>query len=401
VSPAAQRFDRWLRGRFTELNTELEEAYFAAGSVLVEGDPYLEPRKRALLDEGSAAISGVLAEPLPATDEARYQLLGAVGYYMGACRRHELPEALAAPSGLVAASRLALALGSSLGVAPRFVSAHQSSFNPAVDGRYRTFTTLADEYTFLTLNGLGTLAYRRAAYALSSVVPMGISNPLATYPLRDAVAALEDVLRFNTRLDHELDVERFYLNVRPYYKTYRVGAVEYRGANAGDFAAINELDLLLGLARADDPFYQEILADKQGYLPPGDQADLRRTLHRRPLLDELLDQLDTVGPSSALVDNARLFVRICEQHGAAYAFHHHRLVDRFLSRPAAEDAYAAPEGLTASGPPLPDVVAQLLRLADLRAGRDRPAYRTAAGNLNRIRDWLSRVSIGATTASTP
>jgi hypothetical protein len=111
---------------------------------------------------------------------------------MGACRRHEICDALANPSGLTAASRLAGLLGSLLGVAPRFVSAHQSSYNPAVDGLYRTFTTLPDEYTFLTLNGLGTLAYRRAAHALAAIPPLGISNPLATYLLQHALDALRD-----------------------------------------------------------------------------------------------------------------------------------------------------------------------------------------------------------------
>jgi hypothetical protein len=55
--------------------------------------------------------------------------------------------------------------------------------------------------------------------------------------------------------DRQLDVDRFFYSVRPYYKPYRVGRQEYRGANAGDFSGINEIDLLLGLCRANDPYY--------------------------------------------------------------------------------------------------------------------------------------------------
>jgi hypothetical protein len=41
VNPALTRFDRWLRHRFTAVNTELEEIYFAARAPLVRGDPTL------------------------------------------------------------------------------------------------------------------------------------------------------------------------------------------------------------------------------------------------------------------------------------------------------------------------------------------------------------------------
>ena len=62
--------------------------------------------------------------------------------------------------------------------------------------------------------------------------------------------------------------------MRPYYKPYRVGRQEYRGANAGDFSGINEIDLLLGLCRANDPYYAQLLMDKMLFLLPADQARL-------------------------------------------------------------------------------------------------------------------------------
>ena len=76
--------------------------------------------------------------------------------------------------------------------------------------------------------------------------------------------------------------------MRPYYKPYRVGRQEYRGANAGDFSGINELDLLLGLCRANDPYYAQLLVDKMSFMPPQDQARLRECMRHESFLDELL-----------------------------------------------------------------------------------------------------------------
>ena len=68
----------------------------------------------------------------------------------------------------------------------------------------------------------------------------------------------------------------------------RVGRQEYRGANAGDFSAINEIDLLLGLCRANDPYYAQLLVDKMLFMVPDDQARLRDCMARTSLLDEFL-----------------------------------------------------------------------------------------------------------------
>lgn len=76
-------------------------------------------------------------------------------------------------------------------------------------------------------------------------------------------------------LARSLDPDRFFLNVRPYFKPHVVCGTEYRGVNAGDFAAVSEIDLALGLCDVGDPFYQRILAEKYPYLPPEDQPGLR------------------------------------------------------------------------------------------------------------------------------
>src|ERR1044071_8842283 len=120
------------------------------------------------------------------------------------------------------------------------------------------------------------------------VVHLGVSSPVCDVLFDTAKRALQDVLRFNARLFDQLDVDRFFYSVRPYYKPYRVGRQEYRGANAGDFSGINEIDLLLGLCRASDPYYSQLLVDKMLFLLPSDQARLRECMTHRSILDEFL-----------------------------------------------------------------------------------------------------------------
>jgi hypothetical protein len=372
---SAVEFDRWLDDEFVELNTFLEEAYFAVRKEIVRGEPDLDARKEAILFDGAKLAAAILdADDLPADPVARYQLLGSVGGYLASCRRHQVDMGRA--DVLAPAWRLASELAEPLGVAPRYVFAHQCLYG------HRLFTALDDERIFVTYNALGVLAYRRAAHALRQIPPMAVAAPMAGYLLAGARTALDDVLRFNRRLAAELDVDRFFLNVRPYFKPYRVGAHEYRGANAGDFAGINEIDLLLGLCRRDDPFYDRILTEKAAYVPPEDQAPLRAA----GLSESILAQFQAAAMTDQVRENTKIFLDVCRLHGAAYSFHHNRLVRPFLVEPAknAPDA----EDLTASGPPLPVVLQFLERLSDLRAARNRPGLATAHGDLAALRTAL-------------
>jgi hypothetical protein len=124
--------------------------------------------------------------------------------------------------------------------------------------------------------------------------------------------------RFNQELSRQLNVELFYFNIRPYFKTYRVGHVDYRGANAGDFAAINEIDVILGLCRTDDIFYQSILHEKSGHVPPDDQQALRTLDRRASLLQGFCRELDSHGATPEWRANAGV-LDVCKAHGAAYA----------------------------------------------------------------------------------
>jgi hypothetical protein len=374
------QLDGWLRGDFVRINTALEEKYFAGRIDVIGGRPDVDELKTQLLRQGGPLMERLAGMPdLPADPHASYRLLGLVGHYLAACQRHEAfasaqgyggTRPLDREGGRQAAWAVSTRIGNTLGVVPRLVFAHQSLFNDAIAGRYRTFTSLPDEDIFIRFNALGVLAYYRAAEALRGIVNLGVSSVVAAYLFDEAEAALADVLKFNQDLAKQLNIERFFFNIRPYFKTYRVGDVDYRGANAGDFSAINEIDVTLGLCRMDDPFYRAIVREKARYVPPDDQRILE-SLDRRPsLLRAFCDELDSHGATPEWRANAARFLAVCKAHAAAYAFHHQRLVKAYVEAPSKTAQSAHTAGVTSSGPPLDEVMGMLQRLLDLRIARD-------------------------------
>jgi len=382
-------FDHWIRNRFADLNTELEEIYFAQenrAAVQGVGDTL----KNQLLEEGKSHIAGLLQEGN--TDEGfdrGFDLLGNVGLYMGACRRHEITEpSREQTSPLIEASALAMQLGATLGVAPRFATSHLATHNISIRGKYKTFTHLEAETLFLEYNTRGVFAYKRAADALLRILPLGISHPVTFDLLSTARDALEDVIRFNDGLFQQLDKDRFFYCVRPYYKPYRVGLHEWRGANAGDFAGINEIDLLLGLCNADNLSYSQLLVDKLLYMMPEDQARLRDVMRRRSLLDGFLDSLDSDGSERWFRQNARMFLDVVEMHGRTAAQHHDQLVSKYIVTPAEELPEHFLKNLTASGPPLDVLLRSLEKLRDLRLAADRDDIPSRHADILRLRAHL-------------
>jgi hypothetical protein len=341
-----------------------------------------------LLRRGNEQIEVLLKEGN--TDDGfdqGFDLLGNVGFFMAACRRHGLTDpARESRSPLVEASALAMQLGASLGVIPRFASSHLETHNRAIDGTYHSFTTLPDERVFIDYNTRAVFAYTRAADALLKILPLGLSHPIALDLLHVAKEGLDKVVSSNQELFEKLDTDRFFYCVRPYYKPHTVGLREYRGANAGDFAGINVIDLLLGLCRADDPYYSQILVDKFLYMRPEDQLLLRDCMRRQSLMDELLGYLDDQQAEKPWFQaSARLFLDVCDSHGAAALAHHEQLVNKFIERPAAAADLNEKADLTASGPPLPVLLKSLRKLCDLRRGAQSTEFATRYLELRRLR----------------
>ncbi|MGH8317756.1 MAG: PrnB family protein [Steroidobacteraceae bacterium] len=390
MSNNAEAFERWIRTSFVQMNTELEELYFAQhdrSRVIGVGDRI----KQALRDEGHTHVVALRAEGNTGEGfDSAFAVLGNVGMYLGALRRHELTNpAREERSPFPEASSLAVHCGASLGMAPRFATAHLTIHNRARAGLRKSFTSLADESLFIDENTRGILSLQLAADALTGIVHIGISSPVADVMFEAAKQSLREVIHANTRLMQYLDVERFFHCVRPYYKPYRVGRQEYRGANAGDFSGINEIDLLLGLCRANDPYYGQLLVDKMLFMLPADQTRLKDCMARRSLLDELLELSDDYAAADWFQRNARAFLEVCELFGRTAAQHHEELVKRFIEQPAAGLA-EEPQGLTASGPPLPVLLRALEVLRDLRIAANRRDITTRHDDIARLRAVLAK-----------
>ncbi|MCF1427905.1 MAG: DUF1864 family protein [Shewanella sp.] len=395
MTPNSNAFDHWIRTRFVELNTALEERYWQQqdkGNVAGIGDEL----KMALQQEGNALIAALLAEGN--TDEGfdlAFDLLGNVGLFMAACRRHEITEpSRESISPLREASALAMHIGASIGVTPRFATAHLTTHNRAIEGTYKRFTSLACEKLFVDYNTKGILAYKRAADALLKLQALGISHPIAADLLNVCADALEDVKASNQELFERLDSDEFFYQVRPYYKPYRVGSQVYRGANAGDFAGINVIDMLLGLCVANDPAYSQILVDKFLYMMPEDQQILRDCMRMPSYMDAFLAAAPEHSDSEWFQQNLLLFLRACDCHGDTAVQHHNQLVAKYIAKPAATMEQGHLDKVTASGPPLPVLLGALEKLRDKRCAAARTDIRTRFDDIARLRALLSEGGVG-------
>ncbi|MGS0693213.1 PrnB family protein [Shewanella sp. 0m-4] len=371
-----QAFDHWIRTRFVELNSELESLY-AEQSDRANVEGVGEHLKLQLESEGRQLIASLLAEGN--TDEGfdhAFDLLGNVGLYMAACRRHEITEpSRETVSPLTEASTLAMHIGASIGVTPRFATAHLTTHNRAHQGVYKRFTDLAAEKLFVDYNTKGILAYKRAADALLKIQPLGIDHPIASDLLNVAKQALQDVIESNRVLFLQLDADDFFYCVRPYYKPYRVGSQVYRGANAGDFAGINVIDMLLGLCAANEPGYSQMLVDKFLYMMPEDQRILRDCMRRTSFMDALLG-MSHLRHEQWYQQNLQLFLEVCELHGQTAIQHHNELVSKYIAQPSKNMQQQHMSKVTASGPPLPVLLNSLEKLRDRRAAAKRSDIRT-------------------------
>ncbi len=193
----------------------------------------------------------------------------------------------------------------------------------------------------------------------------------------------------NQHLSANLDVEAFFFSVRPYYKPHVVDGCEYRGANAGDFAAFTEVDLTLGLCRMSDPAYASLVAQKLPYLVPEDQRRLRAATLGTSLLDEFLAVSQAAADQPWYRSHGAAFLEVCAALGAAAAYHHNNLIRRFISEPAAATPPEDQQSLTASGPPLHEVLNDLHRLRDQRLAAPRKDIPTRHDDLQTLRELVT------------
>ncbi len=377
MKSARQQLDAWIREEFPRINTDLENAYRKArkseAPASDEEAGEVEGLKERLLELGQRHLQSVLREsPLSGNFDDRLELLGDVGMFISACTRHGLNERPAQPgSPLVEASRLALQLGLALGVAPRLILASYATRNKAGKGSFKSFTLFQEERLFIDYNTRSIFEYERAAEALLKIFHLGISNPISFEFLNEARIGLERVAENNDALFSELDVGVFFNAIRPYYLPAFVGEKTYRGVNAGDFAGINQVDLLLGLCSANDPFYLGLLSEKIPFVLPHEQEAIRESLVQKSLLDEFLDAARSCSRDDWFRRNAEAFLSVCRTHGRGAAAHHNKLVERFIVRPARHLPPERRSRLTASGPPLEVLLETLERLRDLRLAKDR------------------------------
>ncbi len=386
MSVPTKNFDRWIRTSFVELNTELEELYFCRDDP-AQIDGVGDNIKAVLLKEGQALVAPLAEEGNTEKQfDAAFDVLGNLGLYLASLRRHELTNPdLETESPYKACSALGMHIAASIGVVPRFATAHLTTHNKAISGVQKSFTSLDDERLFIDYNLYGILAFKRAGMALMRIPSMGVSAPAAAILLDDAKAALEQVTHHNKALFDRLNVARFFSCIRPYYKPYRVGKEVYRGANAGDFAEINQIDLLLGLCRGNDPHYAQILEEKILFMMPDDQASLRKCLSMRPILDELLDLAPANAMQSWFQKNCRLFLEVCDAHARTASQHQNMLVRKFIQKPSDGVDERHLKQITASGPPLPSLMDSLERLRDLRMAAPRGDIETAHEKLETLR----------------
>ncbi|NVK25396.1 MAG: DUF1864 family protein [Gammaproteobacteria bacterium] len=384
----ARAFDHWIRNEFVEINNQLEDIYWQQEDK-ANVENIGEDLKLQLTKQGNELIKPLVNEGN--TDEgfdAAFDLLGNVGLYMAACRRHEITEpSREQTSPLVDASTLAMHIGASIGVAPRFATAHLCTHNQAINGKYKRFTDLDAEKTFVDYNSKGILAYKRAADALLKILPLGISHPVTFDLLNVAKQALQDVLNSNTALFQKLDKDAFFYTVRPYYKPYRVGTQVYRGANAGDFAGINVIDLLLGLCMANETSYSQMLVDKFLFMMPEDQKILRDCMRRTSLMDEFLNTKEQHA-SSWYQENLALFLEVCELHGETAKQHHNHLVKKYIAQPSTQMMQQHLDKVTASGPPLHVLLKSLEQLRDRRAAAKRDDINTRFEDIKTLKALL-------------
>ena len=342
--------------------------------ILEEGRVFV----RALADEGN-------------TDEGfdrAFDVLGDLGLYMAALRRHELTNpgtrgALAARGGdrpraahrRVGRGRAALRDEPPRDAQPRRATAARRA-SPRSPTRSCSSTTTP----------AGSSGYKRAADALMRIAPIGISHAVAETLFDDAHRALEDVAPFNECSSRSSTSTGSSTACVRTTSRIASGARNTAARMPVTSRASTRSTCSSGSAAANDPYYSQLLVEKMLFMRPDDQASLRDCMRRRSFLDQFLDCRTRAATGEWFRRNAAAFVRVCDAHGRVAAQHHDQLVARFIAAPskALDESHLAQ--VTASGPPLPVLLAALEVLRDLRLAAPRDDIASRHGDLSRLRE---------------
>ena len=287
----AEAFERWIRTSFVEMNTELENLYFAQDnrSDVIGGGGSI---KAALRDEGRCPCPRCSPRATPATDSTAPSACSAAS----ACtsrrlRRHELTNpAREERSPFPEASSLALHLGASLGHGAAILDGASGDAQPGAGRRAQELHIAPRRIS---------VHRREHARDLVAAARGGCARPDRSSRRLES-GGRRDVRGSEARAARRHPVQRpadgassmSTGSSTPCGRTTSPIASDARSIAAptpGDFSGINEIDLLLGLCRANDPYYAQLLVDKMLFMIPGDQARLRDCMTRTSLLDELLE----------------------------------------------------------------------------------------------------------------
>ena len=105
-------------------------------------------------------------------------------------------------------------------------------------------------------------------------------------------------------------------------------------------------------------------------------------------MDQFLEEMPRNGNGEWFQNNLRFYLKVVDIHSISAAFHHDKLVHRFIEKPAAELPEEGLVNITASGPPLPVLLDALEKLRDLRLAADRNDIPSRHHDLNKLKACL-------------
>ena len=91
--------------------------------------------------------------------------------------------------------------------------------------------------------------------------------------------------------------------------------------------------------------------EKSRHVPPDDLPVMRSLDQVQSIAQRFREEFAAHGETPAWKANADRYLAVCKMHGAAYAFHHQRLVKGYVEAPSKTSTSAHTAGITSSGPP--------------------------------------------------